>query len=84
MAECAYEPGVEDYLKKAGIEYFVGDSHAILYGDPSGYWIDTLCVQTGCMRLDVSGQIDLSHFDNVKKLVDMDGVEYDPDDFWVE
>ncbi|MEZ5305953.1 MAG: 1,4-alpha-glucan branching protein domain-containing protein [Pyrinomonadaceae bacterium] len=34
LAECAYEPGVEDLLKDSGIEYFVGDSHAILYGDP--------------------------------------------------
>lgn len=34
LAECAYEPGIEDLLKDAGIEYFIGDSHAILYGDP--------------------------------------------------
>lgn len=34
LAECAYEPGVENLLKEAGIEYFVGDSHAILYGEP--------------------------------------------------
>lgn len=34
LAECAYEPGVEHLLKDAGIEYFIGDSHAILYGDP--------------------------------------------------
>jgi 1,4-alpha-glucan branching enzyme len=34
LPECAYEPGVEDLLKEAGIEYFIGDSHAILYGDP--------------------------------------------------
>ena len=34
LAECAYQPGVEDLLKDAGIEYFVSDSHAILYGDP--------------------------------------------------
>lgn len=34
LAECAYEPGIESYLKDAGIEYFVGDSHAILYGEP--------------------------------------------------
>ncbi|NJM53830.1 MAG: DUF1957 domain-containing protein, partial [Blastocatellia bacterium] len=33
LAECAYEPGVENLLKEAGIEYFIGDSHAILYGD---------------------------------------------------
>lgn len=34
LAECAYEPGLEDLLKDAGIEYFVSDTHAILYGDP--------------------------------------------------
>lgn len=34
LAECAYEPGVENLLKEYGIEYFIGDSHAILYGDP--------------------------------------------------
>lgn len=34
LAECAYEPGIEDLLKQAGIEYFISDTHAILYGDP--------------------------------------------------
>lgn len=34
LPECAYEPGVETVLKEAGIEYFVADTHAILYGDP--------------------------------------------------
>ena len=34
LAECAYEPGVDLLLKEAGIEYFVSDTHAILYGDP--------------------------------------------------
>jgi 1,4-alpha-glucan branching enzyme len=34
LAECAYEPGVENLLKEAGIEYFISDTHAILYGDP--------------------------------------------------
>ena len=34
LPECAYEPGIENLLKDAGIEYFIGDSHAILYGDP--------------------------------------------------
>ncbi len=34
LPECAYEEGVEDLLKDAGIEYFIGDSHAILYGEP--------------------------------------------------
>ncbi len=34
LPECAYEEGIEHLLKDAGIEYFVGDSHAILYGEP--------------------------------------------------
>jgi len=34
LAECAYEPGIEVLLKDAGIEYFVSDTHALLYGDP--------------------------------------------------
>jgi 1,4-alpha-glucan branching enzyme len=34
LPECAYEPGIETYLDDAGIEYFIGDTHAILYGDP--------------------------------------------------
>lgn len=34
LAECAYEPGVEHLLKENGIEYFIADTHAILYGDP--------------------------------------------------
>jgi len=34
LPECAYEPGVEMLLKEAGIEYFIGDTHSILYGDP--------------------------------------------------
>jgi 1,4-alpha-glucan branching enzyme len=34
LPECAYEPGIEDLLKGSGIEYFISDTHAILYGDP--------------------------------------------------
>ena len=34
LPECAYEPGIENLLKDAGIEYFISDTHAILYGDP--------------------------------------------------
>jgi len=34
LPECAYEPGIESYLHDAGIEYFIADTHAILYGDP--------------------------------------------------
>ena len=48
------------------------------------WWIETLDVQTGCMRLDVCGQIDLSHFGEVMELIDIDGGKHDPDDFWID
>jgi len=34
LPECAYEPGLERLLAGAGIEYFISDTHGILYGDP--------------------------------------------------
>jgi 1,4-alpha-glucan branching enzyme len=34
LPECAYEPGIEELLNESGIEYFISDAHAILYGDP--------------------------------------------------
>jgi 1,4-alpha-glucan branching enzyme len=46
LPECAYEPGLENLLKDAGIEYFVGDSHALLYGDPRpryGVYAPVMC-----------------------------------------
>jgi len=32
-AECGYFPGLEDYLKEAGIDYFFVDTHGILHAD---------------------------------------------------
>jgi len=34
LAECAFNPGDDRYLRAAGIEFFVADAHAILYGSP--------------------------------------------------
>ncbi len=34
LPECAYEPGIDELLKAAGIEYFISNTHALLYGDP--------------------------------------------------
>ncbi|MBI3952113.1 MAG: DUF1957 domain-containing protein [Acidobacteria bacterium] len=34
LPECAYEPGLEEFLKEADIRYFILDSHGILYGQP--------------------------------------------------
>lgn len=48
------------------------------------YWIETLDVQTGLMRLDVSGRLDRMEFIEANMLIDGDGVEHNPDDFWLE
>lgn len=34
LPECAYFPGLDVYLKEAGIRYFIVDSHGILHSDP--------------------------------------------------
>lgn len=34
LAECAFNPGDDRYLKEAGIQFFIADAHAILYGNP--------------------------------------------------
>ncbi len=34
LPECAYAEGLEQLLAAAGLEYFVADTHAILYGTP--------------------------------------------------
>ena len=34
LAECAFNPGDDEYLREAGIRFFITDAHAILYGTP--------------------------------------------------
>lgn len=34
LAECAYTPGVEKFIKEAGIMFFFVEAHGILYGTP--------------------------------------------------
>jgi 1,4-alpha-glucan branching enzyme len=34
LAECAFNPGDDQYLSEAGIQFFIADAHAILYGTP--------------------------------------------------
>ncbi|MGD8394171.1 MAG: DUF1957 domain-containing protein [Candidatus Eiseniibacteriota bacterium] len=46
LPECAYEPGVDELLRAAGIRYFLLDSHGILYAQPRpryGVFAPLLC-----------------------------------------
>lgn len=55
-----------------------------LLADKSDSLVETICVQTGLMRIDVWGQIDRRHFGEVMELVDANGNRYDADDFYLE
>ncbi len=48
------------------------------------WWIETLCVQTALMRVDVCGQTDRHCFSEVMALIDADGIEHDPETFWTD
>lgn len=39
-------------------------------------------VETGLMRLDVVGKLDVSHFVEVRTIIDGDHGEHDPEQFW--
>jgi len=58
------------------IVLFVGDKD-------SGWGLESVCVETGVVRYNVCGLIDHDHFSCVKKIIDADGNEHDPDDFWL-
>lgn len=81
MALAQNQPGDELDINK--FNALPGPVTAILFGGDE-FWIETLDVSTGCMRLDVSGAIQLGHFDSVNKLRDINGNEFDADDFYLE
>ena len=41
-------------------------------------------VQTGLMRIDVMGKLDVKRFVEVAEITDADGGRHNPDDFWLE
>ena len=50
-----------------------------------GEWeVDTICVETGLMKLNVCGMLDNSHISEVIEFTDIDGNKHDPDDFWLD
>ena len=49
-----------------------------------GYFIETICVQTGLARIDVHGQIDLSTIYDIGVITDADGFDHDVDQFYID
>lgn len=49
------------------------------------YWpVHDIDVETGLLRIDVIGLLDVSHFGSVLNLRDAEGIEHNPDDFYNE
>ena len=46
------------------------------------YDLETICVETCLARISVCGQIDLIEFCMFDKLIDADGFEHEPDEFY--
>ena len=56
---------------------------AVFYG--GGRWpVHDIEVQTGLLRIDVVGLLDVVRIDDVKYFVDACGKEHDPDDFFID
>lgn len=34
LSECGYDPGVDEYLREAGLRYFITDAHGVLHATP--------------------------------------------------
>lgn len=50
LPECGYFPGVDEYLRDAGIRYFIVESHGLLFGSPRprfGTYAPVFCEGTG-------------------------------------
>ena len=56
---------------------------AVLYGGDEWPLYD-ICVETGIVRIDVCGMLEIKHIGDIKIFRDMDGVNHDPDDFYLE
>lgn len=46
--------------------------------------LESIDVETGCLRFDVCGKLQVSHISDVRLFIDADGCEHDPDDFYLE
>ena len=53
-------------------------------GDDQRWPVYDIDVQTGLMRIDVVGKIQVKHFGEVMDLFDADLTRHDPDDFYNE
>lgn len=46
--------------------------------------LEDIDVQTGLLRIDVCGKLEVKHIADVRKFTDLDGVEHDPETFYMD
>lgn len=69
-----------DYINSLPQPFIAKFSKSDKYGWPI-YDID---VETGLMRIDVCGKLDVKHFCEVIDIEDESGVHHDPETFWTD
>lgn len=56
---------------------------AVFFGG-SRWPVYDIDVETGVMRIDVGGLLEVKHFGEVRQLIDGDHIEYESDQFYME
>lgn len=57
---------------------------AVMIGSGMNLMIENVCVETGLVRLDVCGRIDIDNFCMIRTIIDGEMNEHNPDDFYLE
>lgn len=52
--------------------------------DGSEYDVGIICVQTGCVKIDVCGRAQNTHIGAIRSFIDADGFEHDMETFFVD
>ena len=74
---------MEDLLRMDHINSLPQPFIARLWGDDE--WpVEFICVETGCMRIDVVGKGQNMHIGDVKCFIDVDGEEHDTETFYTD
>ena len=73
-----------DKLDMNAINSLEGPLQARFCGDTWIWPIYDIDVETGLMRIDVSGKTDIKHYSELAEIRDVSGATYDPDIFWLE
>lgn len=50
----------------------------------SQYELESICVETGLLRIDVCGKLQCMEISDITCFTDMDGVKHDPDEFYTD